>query len=72
MKNHLYLSLVSGAVGMTIGAGSMLAVEAGLIRRHFLHGAPVIESTRELKQEALENQAERKNTRPDVLKGRGY
>lgn len=71
MTNKLYLSVVSGAIGIAIGAGSMYVGQAGIIRRGIFHsGAPEYtreSSTREIKQQGLENQANRKGTDPDAV-----
>ncbi|NOS66835.1 MAG: hypothetical protein HOO67_00485 [Candidatus Peribacteraceae bacterium] len=71
-NNSLYLSLVSGAVGIMIGAGSMYVGQAGLIHRgvtvttHSSASRDREASTREIKQQGLNNQAERKGTNPDA------
>lgn len=69
MKNHLYISLVSGLVGMTIGASSMFVVEAAIIRRGALRPAATIErpSARDLKADAKENEKYTKEKRANVV-----
>ncbi|NOS66833.1 MAG: hypothetical protein HOO67_00475 [Candidatus Peribacteraceae bacterium] len=64
-NNSLYLSLVSGAVGIMIGAGSMYVGQAGIIQRHSAAQQNVLHETQE---QGLKNMNERKAAkRADVV-----
>lgn len=61
----LYLSIVSGVVGITLGATSVLAVQAGIIRVKMLHGAPISHGIRAIQEQGEENRKTGK--RADVV-----
>ena len=64
MKNPLYLSLVSGAVGIMIGAGSVYVGQAGIIK---IHGAAFDRPTPlEIQDQGIKNQRSDTHTRVGV------
>jgi hypothetical protein len=66
MKKHIHVSLVSGLVGMVIGAGSLyLAEEASIIKIH--PAAPAHITTRDSEDAGIQNQRSTGN-RVDVAR----
>ena len=54
----LYLSLVSGAVGIVLGASSVVAVQATTVRT-FFHHAAISHTIRDLQEVGRQNKQER-------------
>lgn len=69
-KKSLYISLVSGLVGLVLGALVSDSVQAGIIRVRNLHGAPIQETTRQstrATEDAGHENLESRGERADVV-----